>query len=295
MKIKAGLLFALLAVVTGTAHISAQNNTQVEDGPEEAGKEFVAYLARQDIESLRHIVAQDSSRKLGDAGVEALLRALRLIPSRWETRTGESGEVLITPIFEAQPVVCRKEGRFWRVDAIATAVRWMKFDAADGARKIIRDYSSLPQLGPESRATCTANLQAIAAALKQYQEDNNGAFPPAERWVDSLSPYARDTKIFHCPAAGRQNFGYAMNENLAQQKRAEVAARTTQVPVAIIYEASRLERNTVGAGQDFVHRHEKTGHALLTDGSVRSIFQGVRPQFQLPSTTQTTAPQKPKK
>jgi hypothetical protein len=296
MKYKIALLCGLITAGTGAARLVAQDTSPREESAEEAGKEFVAYLARQDMESLRNIVARDSFEQLGVGGVEALLRDLRLIPSRWETKNGEAGEVLVTPIFEAQPIICRKEGRFWRVDAIATAWRWKKLDATSGVRTIVRDYSQLPRFGPESRVLCLSNLQAIAVALKQYQQDNNDFFPPSERWTDSLLPYVRNTKVFHCPAAGKQSHGYSLNENLAQMKRSEVALRTTQVPMAIIYESNELRSNASGGGQNLAYRHEKIGHALLTDGTVRPLFQGIRPHFQLPPKTLPSAlPLKTKK
>ena len=125
-----------LLVTLGAARLVAQD----DNGPEEAGKEFIAYLARQDFESLHNLMAQDSVRRLGDDGIKALLRDLRLVPDRWEAKAGNAGEAIVTPVFEPRKVICRKEGLFWRVDLIATAAHWWKLDSAAGTRKIIRDY-----------------------------------------------------------------------------------------------------------------------------------------------------------
>ncbi len=269
-------LAGLLVLTLSGARLIAQAPTENSDGPDEAGKEFMAYLARQDFDSLKNIVARDSFRQLGDDGVNALLHDLRLVPDRWTATTDEKGDSSVTPIFDAKPVVCRKEGPFWRVDAIATTVRWRKLDAIAGARRIVRDYSTLPQFGSESRATCLSNLQSIALAMRQYQQDYKDAFPPAPRWNESLAPYVRNEKVFHCPAAGKQVYGYAMNSKLPNRPPAAASA------LAVIYESARLERNAHDAGQNLVFRHEERTHALFSDGTVRPLLRPRKPPFQLP-------------
>lgn len=270
-------LAGLVLLALSAARLIAQAPADNGDGPDEAGKEFMAYLARQDFESLKNIVASDSFRQLGDAGVDALLHDLRLVPDHWTATADSKGEASVTPIFEARPVVCAREGAFWRVDAIATAARWRKLDATAGPHQLVREYSTLPQFGPESRATCLTNLQSIAIAMRQYQQDYKDEFPPAPRWNDCLAPYVRLDKAFHCPAAGKQSYGYAMNTKLPPRPPAAASA------LAVIYETATLERNAHNDGHDLVFRHEDRTHTLFSDGTVRPIFRPRKPPFQLPA------------
>ena len=269
-------LAGLVLLALSAARLIAQAPTDNGDGPDEAGKEFMAYLARQDFDSLKNIVARDSFRQLGDAGVDALLHDLRLVPDHWTSTSSANGESAITPIFDAKPVICRKEGAFWRVDAVVTAARWQKLDSAAGPRSIVREYSSLPQFGAESRATCLANLRSIAVALRQYRQDYKDAFPPAPRWNDALSPYLRNEKVFHCPAVGKQSFGYAMNTKLPARPPSAALA------FAVIYETASPARNASNNGRDLVFPHEQATHALFTDGTVRPFLRPRKPAFQIP-------------
>ena len=280
MQRKRAFFAGLLLVTLGAARLVAQSVSPAE-GPEETGKEFVAYLARQDFESLRNMVARDSVAQLGDGGVEALLRDLRLLPDRWETK-GEGDTALVTPVFEAKPVLCRREGRFWRVDLLATAGRWMKLDEAAAPRRLIREYSVLPRFGEESRTLCLGNLQSLAIALKQYQEDYDDRYPPANRWNDSLAPFARGEKAYHCPAAGKQSYGYAMNWKLSRRSRSEVTPPADGASPVAIYESARLERNVNGDGRDLAYRHEGATQTLFCDGTARSLPRGAQPEFRLP-------------
>lgn len=258
LQLSAVLLAALL---TSGTYLWAQ----AVPGPEEAGKEFISYLARRDMASLKNIIAQDSINRLGEKGVNDLIKDLRLVPTRWESRA-EGSTAQITPIFEAQPVICRRQGRFWRVDLIATATRWLKTPAGEAA--LVRQYSHLPVFGVESRNICAGNLKALSVALRQYSEDYDNHYPPLNRWTTALNAFVTKPTAFHCPAAGKNTFGYAINGKISKLSTYQMPLAPKIPSTIVFYESTRLQPNISGTGADFAFRHEKAAQALLSDGSI---------------------------
>jgi hypothetical protein len=264
----------LAAFLWGTARLLAAPVA----GPDEVGKEFVAYLARRDFESLRNVIARDSFDLLGEEGVNDVLNDLRLVPGSYSTTT-DGATAQVTPIFSPQPITCRREGRFWRVDLIATASRWL---SATDEKRLLRHYSTLPFFGEEAQQLCNSNLKAIGVALRQYAEDYDDTLPPANLWTDALTPYVRDAKVFHCPSAGKRNFGYAMNWKLSKRPRTQVIPQGNAAPPAMIYETHERKPNANRDGADLVFRHENTSQTLFADGTVRATPKGNSIEFRLP-------------
>jgi hypothetical protein len=64
------------------------------------------------------------------------------------------------------------------------------------------------------RVICSVNLKVLGVGLGLYAKEHGGAYPPADKWCDSLvGLVGRDgsEKAFRCPAAGKERCDYAMN------------------------------------------------------------------------------------
>lgn len=255
------------------AHLWAQ----APAAPDEIGKEFVAYLSRHDYQSLNNVIARDSFNRLGEKGVRDLLSNLRLTPKRWDSQS-DGNTARVTPVFEPLPVVCRAQGRFWRVDLLETASQWLHFPG--GAKALERKYSYQPLHGEEARTLCAGNLKALSIALRQYAEDYDQRYPAAASWTDALRAYVVNPHVFHCPAAGKNRFGYALNENLSTQKRLPAAKSELFV---VFYETAQAKANVAHDGSDFIYRHEGQAEVLLSDGTIKLISTPKTLNFKLPA------------
>ena len=254
------------------------SGAQTAEGPDEVSKEFVAYLARRDFESLNLVIARDSTERLGEKGVRDVLNDLRLVPARWESKS-DGSMAQVTPVFEAQPILCRRQGRFWRVDLIATGAKWLKFSGSD--KEFVRKYSHQPRFGEESRAQCADNLRSLGVALRQYAEDYDTHFPPANTWTDALRPYITNRQVFHCPAAGKNRYGYALNWKLSRQPHPRSAPDTAKTSFVVLYETTQLKANAHYDGSDLAFRHEKKTQVLEANNAVRSLKDVKTAEFRL--------------
>jgi prepilin-type processing-associated H-X9-DG protein len=71
--------------------------------------------------------------------------------------------------------------------------------------------------GTAQRVSCMANLEQLDRAVRLYQDDHNGRFPPAATWRQSLAKYLPDAQIFRCPADRdlKHPSSYAFNPHLS--------------------------------------------------------------------------------
>ena len=81
--------------------------------------------------------------------------------------------------------------------------------------------------------------------------------------------------MFHCPSAGKQSYGYALNSKLAKRPSAATA-------LAVVYETAKPQRNANDDGHDLVFRHEERTQVLFSDGTARTLSKPRKPIFQLP-------------
>lgn len=67
---------------------------------------------------------------------------------------------------------------------------------------------------------CSSNLKQIGTAMMMYSNENDECLPPADKWIDSISPYMRDNRILKCPSVvgAKTRTSYAMNNNLSGVK-----------------------------------------------------------------------------
>lgn len=258
--------------MVGAAHLRAQ----APAAPAEIGKEFVAYLTRRDFDSLNNVIARDSFNRLGAQGVRAVLANLNQIPTRWES-TSNGNAAQVTPIYEPMPVICRRQGIFWRVDLIATATQWLKFP---DEKVLERKFSYLPQHGSEAREICAGNLKALGVALQQYAEDYDNRYPPARSWTNVLRPYLTNRQALHCPTAGKYRFGYALNQNLSSQEWPKITEKSAKF--VVLYETKQLRANAFQTGRDLDFRHEGWTQVLMSDATIMSLKDAKTLNFNVP-------------
>lgn len=96
---------------------------------------------------------------------------------------------------------------------------------------------------------CLDNLNELSTALRLYLE-SEGAYPPAEEWMDRLSIYLRSAdldkadqqKKLRCPdlRSAPDAYGYAYNADLAGKAANEVLNKE-RTPV--IYDSNQTARN----------------------------------------------------
>jgi hypothetical protein len=91
--------------------------------------------------------------------------------------------------------------------------------------------SGLDTLSVARKALCSSNIRNIALSLQMYAADNDGRFPPAETWCDSIIDYAKNPDIFVCSEAPHLPSGYAFNSALSCLALGEVADPSNTVLV----------------------------------------------------------------
>lgn len=122
---------------------------------------------------------------------------------------------------------------------------------------------------------CMENLKAVGQALNIYLEAN-GAYPPAERWMDELILYLHADDVTResqkrklaCPEVGdgETSFGYAFNGELSSLWSDEVS-NPAETPA--IYDSNKLEWNAhdEAALESLPQKERKSGNnAVFADG-----------------------------
>jgi prepilin-type processing-associated H-X9-DG protein len=119
---------------------------------------------------------------------------------------------------------------------------------------------------------CTYNLQRLGASAKSYADDNNGQYPPADKWCDLLQPYYKEETILACPsvkdlhrfdgeAAGKCH--YAMNVN---------AKRNSPSNMVLLFETNPGWNQCGGPELLKTDNHfEKGSNILFNDGHVEFV------------------------
>lgn len=88
----------------------------------------------------------------------------------------------------------------------------------------------VPPRGNARRAECQSNMKQLGLAFTQYEQDNDGEFPPGrtlggEGWAGQLYPWIKSTGIYHCPADTESDpyISYAENLRLEHRNMTDVA------------------------------------------------------------------------
>ncbi len=95
-----------------------------------------------------------------------------------------------------------------------------------------------------SRHACQSNLKQLGVGYIQYEQDNDGKFPPGTApegrgWARQVYPYIGSTYAFQCPSDTHQGsyISYTENKNLAGQPFSSLTDASVTME---LYEASTL-------------------------------------------------------
>ncbi len=116
------------------------------------------------------------------------------------------------------------------------------------------------------KAVCLSNVKNLALAVRMYLEDNDGTFPRADAWCESLEDYIKNWEVLQCPSvrdAGRE-CDFAFNRALSGANLSDVADPATTVA---IFE-SDIGWNAAGDARNLSvePRHLRGDNYALADG-----------------------------
>ena len=149
----------------------------------------------------------------------------------------------------------------WKIDMAATFKRLPE-----------RLQLALIPAGMDSQQkACMSNLKQLSIAALMYAQDNDGALPEADKWMDQLAPYLdhlHSEDAFRCPAAPDLEYGYAMNAALSGMKLNQVKDPSNTV---LFFESSLGTRNASGSVDAVCDpgRHDEGSNYSFADGSAR--------------------------
>jgi hypothetical protein len=124
--------------------------------------------------------------------------------------------------------------------------------------------------------TCASHLKQQGLALLMYSQDSDERLPPADPWMDLLTPYMRDEAPLRCPVVTRGNptgFGYAFNAQLSRKPFEKIDSPQL---TPMVFESTILTRNAFDAGKTFAATPPRHGggsqagaFVVMVDGSVQ--------------------------
>ncbi len=117
----------------------------------------------------------------------------------------------------------------------------------------------LNQSREASRAlACQRTVQQIGQALSVYAGNHDDRLPPRDSWSQAAA--GRTAKALRCPSdrSSPALASYSFMETLAGQELNRLPLATTPVVIE-------------GTGGQFHPRHDRRGHVLFGDGSVRGV------------------------
>jgi hypothetical protein len=116
---------------------------------------------------------------------------------------------------------------------------------------------------------CLSNTKQLALALQMYVMYNNGAFPVADTWCDSLADYVTNDDVFRCPSASDPSCGYAYNRALAGVQLSQIADPES---VVAVFESDSGWNAAGGASLlPSAPRHLERDSYGCADGSARRV------------------------
>jgi hypothetical protein len=120
-----------------------------------------------------------------------------------------------------------------------------------------------------SARVCLSNAKNIALAFQMYLEDNDGVFPPADNWCDTLGDYVKHEDVFRCPEASDLRCAYAYNRALSSMRASDIANPDA---VVAVFESPRGWNGTVGReALPAEPRHFEGDNYGLASGSARWV------------------------
>lgn len=160
-------------------------------------------------------------------------------------------------------------------------------------------WNALSVCAQDKRALCETNLKHLGLAMLMYMQDYDDKLPPSAKWCDALGIYTsvsvvngrrvvskeKNEPVLHCPAAGAEKYGYAMNKNLGNL---QLARLTSPAETVLLYETMKLERNASGTGDNVAFRHDDVAVYLFVDGHIKWFGQDEKPKFDVPTAKKTS-------
>ena len=167
------------------------------------------------------------------------------------------------------------------VDAPAVTLRLLTKRVAGGA-PLVDAFGSMSRAAPKQprrvRALSQNNLKQLALAIIEYQQDHDEIMPDADKWVDEIMPYIKDSASFRDPAG--QIYGYAFNRALSHKSLAVIEAPSTTV---LLFESTKGVKNASDTGQSVPRPGRDDGGTsyAFADGRVKWLKDGAKPSFKL--------------
>lgn len=127
-------------------------------------------------------------------------------------------------------------------------------------------------------SSCLENLKQLGSAFALYL-DAEGAYPPAERWMDEISRYLRAgdlpeeerEKKLRCPDLpyDPNTYGYALFHSLSGKGPEDLPGPEKQV---VVFDSDNLSRNATGDLNSLPDPPRSGGNnALYADGRVEPL------------------------
>jgi len=150
-------------------------------------------------------------------------------------------------------------------------------------RSLARSYE------PRHHQSCQSHEKQIALGFKQYLQDSDEIYPPANsRWPAAIYVYTKTDQILRCPSVSGGNTGdidYLYNANLAFKKDSYIHNSTTLIlnaeaergPATFGTQATAATRHDGGANYSFVDGHVK----WLTPYGISANAGNGKPSFAI--------------
>ena len=106
------------------------------------------------------------------------------------------------------------------------------------------DGSVRNQQSSDAYAEASGRLHKIGVALLLYSSDYDDHLPLAKTWMDGLTPYVTSQQIFHDPALGEDQYGFALNKDVASKSTSAMGPIGS---TASVFTSTLKERNACGS------------------------------------------------
>ncbi len=126
------------------------------------------------------------------------------------------------------------------------------------------------QVAVDKRTVCLTNLKMNATAIAIYEADYDDYLPRAKKWMDSILPYTRNEKSFHCPSVASSAYGYALSSLLAGKNAAKIVNPASE---ALSFDSIVLSRSAVSTLKTLPKpgRHEGKDNVAYADTHAKSM------------------------
>ncbi|UCH33847.1 MAG: hypothetical protein JSV65_14970 [Armatimonadota bacterium] len=117
--------------------------------------------------------------------------------------------------------------------------------------------------------TCLANLKQLALGFLMCAQDYDERLPNAANWMDMITPYIKDARLFHCPSDKNQ-YSYAMNSALSGVSIGDI---DDPVNAVMLFESRSGSKNAADPLQSLCMppRHGAGNNFAFVDGHAEFI------------------------